>query len=1459
MKKTKRDIGKISKQIIYKRIITLILTFGLIFGMIPMMGLAESESLYDDNMIEDESSPDEIIEEINEDDPLRELEDEQEGLEISDTTEYPTNNESSEYITTSGTTYNVSNSTQFDNAIANLNNGDIINITASFKFTTVNWYASATISGKSVEIRLNGYALDGDLICASGAVVTITGDNTSSEWWGLRIIARGNSTNVIVNGNNHRLSAWNGARMTANGRVFNVEARSGANVVVNGNVDTENLTGSAVSSDGGNITINGNINVEFGYSDGIDAVHAFNNGTVRVNGNINLSGPIDEHVLAMRLGIWGGQAGGNISPGTRNSIIINGIVSTTGLFLVFNRGNEYRAQIAEQYNDIVTINGVNFRQYFSTLGIGSVYVKTTEVSGKYFLQTLPAKKSDIYHPELARICAELSAAAYSSFDIISELEGHGFSRVDRKDYYADPSDSRYGSHNVAHTFAERWVGNKRIVAIVIRGTYGGITSSDWLSNLDILREPETKNHMGFNTAKWRVGYGLEAYLGGIPTDGNTIYLITGHSRGGAVANLLAVHLSRIGVPKEAVFNYNFGNPDNAVGPSNGSKWNPGNKHSNIFNICNNKDAVPYVPRLNNGNTPDGDWGKYGITLWHSFECRANSCPNGINHLINHDVNYYVNFVKRNSSGGSLTNNNRILPAAVSVLISMIKCPVDVQVYDRNNMLVAEIVDNELVYYDSSLDRLMVLIDGDIKTIITMDGEEYNFKITGTDTGTLDYSVSNVDVVSQSISVFKEFNNIPLADGKKMTSAVDGDIDTPDVRLFVVDTLGNVLDEIEGQVMIPQPFGVSLDKAYVAMQIGQTTQLDTQVTKPSPGAVGINWKSSSTSVATVDSNGVITAIGVGTTTITAFNEELGIATECRIDVTHEPVGSSVESVRLLQTSVTSNALSTNYTRIPLQLVLPQNRQDANTLQMFNASGSIIEQSITSVTLLDDPNGFFTTNVIDDRFVELIPTQALISSRTTSLRTRLLVDIDGTEFTTGFLTIRINRTLPRLRATAVRFNSFFPDAPVNVVMTTSVGGITNVELLPEQDYEQVVFNSENRTLSLKSDRSKSPARLAFNVTVDGFADPIKVLVSTSVRLTNPTARLNVSTVTMRKSAELKITGQNISSVEVLNNVNYVASEVDTEGIFTLAYTGGDAVLANTRLTLKINFIGSEQSVTRNITVRPPPARLGIRLSQTSVTLNRRVDEDNATILVTTNPGDAIMSEIAITGDTERFDINIIGKNVGIGLNSDTPTGTYRILFGTVRLTVRVVDANPSIRLTARGSFNVIDPNSTITLTPRFTNYNYTGSTPIIDNDNFEIVSVSPSGVVTLRMSDNDVKPRTRQSVTLTYDDWISAPINITPRQVKPRLLPIARQVTLQANDVHSTAQLDIAVQTPSSARISRVEIHGNNANLYSIREIQNGSYSIGFKDQTIRRGTNIRLNVFFAGSDLPVAVTVRVVVN
>jgi len=192
-------------------------------------------------------------------------------------------------------------------------------------------------------------------------------------------------------------------------------------------------------------------------------------------------------------------------------------------------------------------------------------------------------------------------------NIYRSLLSLGFEDISMYNYYTDPKDERYEEDTAAHTIAHKKLKNGRdLVLTAVRGSYGGIAigseaSSDWRSNLNF-SENESGNHTGFDTASKKVKQSLDSYVREKKLD-DAVYVITGHSRGAAVANLLAKACVDEGKPMSDIYDYNFACPNVTVNYSDTGFY------KNIFNVCNKKDLVAMVPPESWG------WGKNGTTLW----------------------------------------------------------------------------------------------------------------------------------------------------------------------------------------------------------------------------------------------------------------------------------------------------------------------------------------------------------------------------------------------------------------------------------------------------------------------------------------------------------------------------------------------------------------------------------------------------------------------------------------------------------------------------------------------------------------------------------------------------------------------------------------------------------------------------------------------------------------------------
>lgn len=202
--------------------------------------------------------------------------------------------------------------------------------------------------------------------------------------------------------------------------------------------------------------------------------------------------------------------------------------------------------------------------------------------------------------ELALQSAMASNKAYNKQGIFDYLVSLGFDKdsIVQEDYEST------ATHSVAITMAQREVVDengtpKTLYALIIRGTNSTL---EWVSNFDIGTSSVSK---GFDKAASRVmGYFAKyvknhAPLDGSFTDGNYLVWTCGHSRGAAVANLIAGKYLPMYLASDNVYAYTFATP-NVDRDATICK--------NIFNFVIQGDLVPRVPFR--------EWGfeRYGLTI-----------------------------------------------------------------------------------------------------------------------------------------------------------------------------------------------------------------------------------------------------------------------------------------------------------------------------------------------------------------------------------------------------------------------------------------------------------------------------------------------------------------------------------------------------------------------------------------------------------------------------------------------------------------------------------------------------------------------------------------------------------------------------------------------------------------------------------------------------------------------------
>ena len=92
-------------------------------------------------------------------------------------------------------------------------------------------------------------------------------------------------------------------------------------------------------------------------------------------------------------------------------------------------------------------------------------------------------------------------------------------------------------------------------------------------------------------------------------------------------------------------------------------------------------------------------------------------------------------------------------------------------------------------------------------------------------------------------------------------------------------------------------GVSLDKTSILLMKGETSQLIATISPSNATNKNVSWRSSSTSIATVSSSGLITAVGGGTATITVTTEDGTKTATCQVEVRVHVTGVSLDKTEL----------------------------------------------------------------------------------------------------------------------------------------------------------------------------------------------------------------------------------------------------------------------------------------------------------------------------------------------------------------------------------------------------------------------------------------------------------------------------------------------------------------------------------------------------------------------------------
>lgn len=152
-----------------------------------------------------------------------------------------------------------------------------------------------------------------------------------------------------------------------------------------------------------------------------------------------------------------------------------------------------------------------------------------------------------------------------------------------EDYLSEGYDEE-SFDKVSYSIAHKNIGDYDLVALSIRGQGYG---TEWANNFIIGKEG---NHKGFDECANKIYDTLKEYISSYSTSNFKLW-VSGYSRGGAIANVLASKLlkerNEIEISQDNLFVYTYEAP-NALTLENAVKY------ENVFNFITEKDFVPNV-------------------------------------------------------------------------------------------------------------------------------------------------------------------------------------------------------------------------------------------------------------------------------------------------------------------------------------------------------------------------------------------------------------------------------------------------------------------------------------------------------------------------------------------------------------------------------------------------------------------------------------------------------------------------------------------------------------------------------------------------------------------------------------------------------------------------------------------------------------------------------------------------
>ncbi len=296
-----------------------------------------------------------------------------------------------------------------------------------------------------------------------------------------------------------------------------------------------------------------------------------------------------------------------------------------------------------------------------------------------------------------------------------------------------------------------------------------------------------------------------------------------------------------------------------------------------------------------------------------------------------------------------------------------------------------------------------------------------------------------------------------------------------------------------------------------------------------------------------------------------------------------------------------------------------------------------------------------------------------------------------------------------------------------------------------------------------------------------------------------------------AKLAITGGQVASARFVEPADFVLE--DSDGQFYIRLAEGASAKPKTKVTLEITLPGCDIPVRQSLTIATTNTAPKLKLNPTASIVNTTLTESLTVETAILGTEDTLTVWSATKGVTASVDNGILNLTLD---NGKTTTATVYLKGSDwakeIRLTHRitVTGKKPTVKLSAKGKLDVLNPASEIVYTSKLTNATGTITDVQLEGQDANLFNAEVvDGLVHLKLAKSGENYATKKTykvtpvVTLLGKDITGPTLSIKVTQSALKLAKLPNRTVYQSQTAPLAVKL--TVTSPANAKIGDVQLN------------------------------------------------------